>query len=125
MTLNSRYSFYDFSFFFVHPALPWCCYKLNARIAISFSTPYRLNVKLLYLVRDPRGNINSRKHTSWVQKSRKMQDFVRVCNNLESEFYAAKHFMKKFPDRFRYSTRFSTEYSTLCKILIRFCYLES
>lgn len=63
---------------------------------------FRLNVKILYLVRDPRGTLQSRKHREWCPGNQDCYDPVRLCSDLISDYSAAIRFQRKFPDRFKY-----------------------
>lgn len=60
-----------------------------------------LNVKILYLVRDPRGTLQSRKHREWCPGNQDCYDPVRLCSDLISDYSAAIRFQRKFPDRFK------------------------
>ena len=61
----------------------------------------RLNVRVLYLVRDPRGTMQSRSHRDdFCPGNPDCEDPARLCNDLVNDFYAAKRLRQDFPDRF-------------------------
>jgi len=60
-----------------------------------------LNVKVLLLVRDPRGTIQSRKHRDWCPGNPDCEDPARLCDDLVSDYHAVKDLMKRFPGRYK------------------------
>ena len=59
------------------------------------------NVKIIYLVRDPRAVINSRKTRSWCISEPLCIDPVNLCNDIFEDHHVAKGLYKTMPDRFR------------------------
>ncbi|KAK7580745.1 hypothetical protein V9T40_001374 [Parthenolecanium corni] len=61
----------------------------------------RLNVKIVYLVRDPRGTLQSRTHREWCPENSDCYDPLRLCSDLISDYSAAVRFRQKFPKTFK------------------------
>lgn len=61
----------------------------------------RLNVRMLLLVRDPRGTIQSRKHRDWCPGQPDCDQPVNLCDDLVSDYKAAVRLLDLYPDRFR------------------------
>ena len=59
-----------------------------------------LNVKVLLLVRDPRGTLESRRHRSWCPGHPDYEDPARLCQDLESDYQAYKALSTHFPARY-------------------------
>ncbi|XP_055379314.1 carbohydrate sulfotransferase 1-like [Condylostylus longicornis] len=60
-----------------------------------------LNVRVLVLVRDPRGTMQSRKHRLWCPGNPDCDRASNLCMDLVSDYSAAEHLLKKYPSRFR------------------------
>ncbi|XP_023348675.1 carbohydrate sulfotransferase 5 isoform X2 [Eurytemora carolleeae] len=60
-----------------------------------------LNVRVLLLVRDPRGTMESRKHRDWCPGNPDCEDPKKLCEDLESDYYAYKALLQTYPDRYR------------------------
>ena len=61
-----------------------------------------LNVKVLLLVRDPRGTLQSRKHREWCPKHPDCDDPKMLCQDLVDDYKAAVSMLRDFPARFRW-----------------------
>ena len=61
-----------------------------------------LNVKVLLLVRDPRGTLQSRKHREWCPKHPDCDDPKMLCQDLVDDYKAAWSMLRDFPARFRW-----------------------
>jgi hypothetical protein len=59
-----------------------------------------LNIKMIYLVRDPRGSLISRNKIDWCRATQSCIDAKIVCDNLVSDFKIAHKLKKKYPKRF-------------------------
>ena len=59
------------------------------------------NVKIIYLVRDPRAVINSRKTRSWCISEPLCIDPGNLCNDIFEDHHVAKGLYKTMPERFR------------------------
>ena len=60
-----------------------------------------LSVRVLLLVRDPRGTLESRKHRSWCPGHPDCEDPARLCQDLESDYQAYQALSKLFPGRYQ------------------------
>ena len=77
-----------------------------------------LNVKILLLVRDPRGTMESRKHRvnfvfenhklnfmfhiqDWCPNNPDCEDPARLCQDLKEDYYSFQKLSAKFPDRYK------------------------
>lgn len=61
-----------------------------------------LNVRVLLLVRDPRGILQSRKHRGWCPGNPDCDEPALVCSDMVADYEAAKRLRKLYPDTFRY-----------------------
>lgn len=57
-------------------------------------------LKMVYLVRDPRGMYSSRKGLDWCNSSRSCGDPSEVCNQLRQDILTAQQLRQEFPERF-------------------------
>lgn len=62
-----------------------------------------LGVRLVLLIRDPRGILQSRKHREWCPAKPDCSDPALVCADMVSDFSAAVKLSKKYPRSFRYN----------------------
>jgi hypothetical protein len=76
--------------------------------SFSFSLQYSiscigsLGVRVLLLVRDPRGTLQSRKHRDWCPGNPDCFEPIRLCTDLVADYSAAVRLTMKYPHRFRY-----------------------
>ena len=63
---------------------------------------FRLNVKVLYLVRDPRATLNSRSQLNWCRNQSDCENATVYCRMLEHEFHLAQEFVQKYPRTFKF-----------------------
>lgn len=75
--------------------------RLRLRLAEELLADPSLNVRVLLLVRDPRGTMQSRRHRDWCPGRPDCWDPVRLCADLMSDYSAAIRLTKIYPDRFR------------------------
>jgi len=61
-----------------------------------------LGVRVVLLVRDPRGTLQSRKHRDWCPGNPDCFEAVRLCTDLVADYSAAVRLVMKYPHRFRY-----------------------
>lgn len=61
----------------------------------------RLNVRILLLVRDPRGTLQSRKHRDWCPGIPDCDEPSLLCADMVSDYSAATRLQMLYPDRFR------------------------
>lgn len=62
-----------------------------------------LGIRLVLLIRDPRGILQSRKHREWCPTKPDCSDPALVCADMVSDFSAAVQLIKKYPYTFRYA----------------------
>lgn len=75
--------------------------RLRAELAEPLLIDPSLNVKIVLLVRDPRGTIQSRKHRDWCPGQPDCWQPAILCNDMVSDFKAAEILTKKYPLRFK------------------------
>lgn len=63
---------------------------------------FRLNVKVILLVRDPRGTMQSRRHRDWCPGAPDCDQSSYLCADLVADYSAAIRLKKLYPSRFRY-----------------------
>ena len=61
---------------------------------------HRLNIRLLYFIRDPRGTMQSRHHRDWCPGVPDCDSPAVLCSDLEDDYYAAQQLRKEYPGRF-------------------------
>lgn len=57
-------------------------------------------MRLVYLVRDPRGTLKSRESRPWCQNQIDCADAATLCQDLESDYQTARNLIRRFPTRF-------------------------
>ncbi|XP_046737913.1 carbohydrate sulfotransferase 4-like [Diprion similis] len=75
--------------------------RLRLHIAKELLADKKLGVRLVLLVRDPRGILQSRKHTSFCSKNPDCMDPGLLCADLVSDFNSAVELQEKYPTTFR------------------------
>lgn len=75
--------------------------RLRLALAESLLNDDALNVKIVLLVRDPRGIIQSRKHREWCPGQPDCDSSEILCNDMVLDFKAAEIFTKKYPKKFK------------------------
>lgn len=60
-----------------------------------------LNVRLVLLVRDPRGTLQSRKHRDWCPGRPDCDHPATLCRDMVSDYEAAKELLDAYPDRLK------------------------
>ncbi|KAJ8724719.1 hypothetical protein PYW07_015677 [Mythimna separata] len=73
--------------------------RLRLRLIEEILDDKALNVKVILLVRDPRGLMQSRRHRHFCELSPDCWEPPLVCADLLSDYLAARHIMQKYPDR--------------------------
>jgi len=74
--------------------------RLRLNLTQALVEDPRFKVKVLLLVRDPRGTIQSRKHRDWCPGNPDCEDPAKLCGDLVSDYHSAKRLIKQFPDRY-------------------------
>lgn len=75
--------------------------RLRLRVAEKLLSRKDLGIRLVLLVRDPRGILQSRKHREWCPTNPDCYDPALVCADMVSDFSAAVRLIKKYPNSFR------------------------
>eukprot|EP00088_Acartia_fossae_P008136 TRINITY_DN13852_c0_g2_i1.p1 TRINITY_DN13852_c0_g2~~TRINITY_DN13852_c0_g2_i1.p1 ORF type:complete len:458 (-),score=59.97 TRINITY_DN13852_c0_g2_i1:223-1596(-) len=75
--------------------------RLRLNLTQTLMTDPDNKVKVLLLVRDPRGTMESRKHRDWCPGNPDCEDPARLCQDLVSDYYAYKHLAKDYPGRYK------------------------
>uniref|UniRef100_A0A1B6DXR3 Sulfotransferase domain-containing protein n=1 Tax=Clastoptera arizonana TaxID=38151 RepID=A0A1B6DXR3_9HEMI len=75
--------------------------RLRLRLVEQLLSDPSLNIRVIYLVRDPRGTMQSRRHRDWCPGQPDCWDPSRLCTDLTSDYSAALRFAEKFPNTFR------------------------
>ncbi|RZC32824.1 carbohydrate sulfotransferase 5, partial [Asbolus verrucosus] len=74
--------------------------RLRLRLAEEILKDEKLNVKVLLLMRDPRGTLQSRKHRDWCPGQPDCDKPNLLCADMVSDYSAAIQLKKLYPDRF-------------------------
>ncbi|XP_046471357.1 carbohydrate sulfotransferase 5-like isoform X1 [Neodiprion pinetum] len=75
--------------------------RLRLRVAQQLLADEKLAVRLILLVRDPRGTLQSRKHRSFCRESPDCSDPSLLCADMVSDYNAAVELQRKYPSTFR------------------------
>ncbi|XP_037961155.1 carbohydrate sulfotransferase 5 [Teleopsis dalmanni] len=75
--------------------------RLRLSLAEELLKDDSLNVRIILLVRDPRGTMQSRKHRVWCAGNPDCDDPSFVCEDLVSDYKSAEILLDKYPSRFR------------------------
>lgn len=75
--------------------------RLRLNVAENLLAQTRLGIRLILLIRDPRGILQSRKHREWCPTSPDCSDPALVCADMVSDFSVAVRLIKKYPRSFR------------------------
>lgn len=62
---------------------------------------FSLNVRIILLVRDPRGTLQSRKHRDWCPGQPDCDQPEILCDDLVDDYFTAINFTEKYPQRFK------------------------
>jgi hypothetical protein len=60
---------------------------------------------MIFMVRDPRGTMQSRLKREWCPSSPDCMEAELLCADLKANFYAAVQMEKKYPNQFRWVLR--------------------
>lgn len=75
---------------------------VRLRLALTqpiLDDPQLANVRLVLLIRDPRGTLQSRKHRDWCPGQPDCDDPRALCADMEADYYAARTMLRDYPDR--------------------------
>lgn len=74
--------------------------RLRAELSEELLLDTSLNIKIVLLIRDPRGTMLSRQHEKWCMES-ECGNATMMCEDMVSDFKAAKMLYKKYAHRFK------------------------
>ncbi|GLH08875.1 Uncharacterized protein GBIM_14026 [Gryllus bimaculatus] len=74
--------------------------RLRLKLVEEFLKDPSLNVRVLLLVRDPRGTVQSRKHRVWCPNHPDCAEPALLCSDLVADYSAAVELNAKYPNRF-------------------------
>lgn len=75
--------------------------RLRLWLAEELLKDQQLNVKVVLLVRDPRGTLQSRKHRDWCPGEPDCDQASNLCADMVADYKAANNLIKKYPKTFR------------------------
>ncbi|CAH1111051.1 unnamed protein product [Psylliodes chrysocephalus] len=75
--------------------------RLNLEVAEDLLEDKSLNVKVILLIRDPRGTLQSRKHRDWCPGKPDCDQPYNLCNDMVSDYRSAVKLKRRHSDRFR------------------------
>ncbi|XP_034942897.1 carbohydrate sulfotransferase 5-like isoform X2 [Chelonus insularis] len=75
--------------------------RLRLKIAEVLLKDESLGVRMVLLMRDPRGLMQSRKHRNWCPSSPDCYDPARVCADMISDYESAVRLKKQYSQRFK------------------------
>jgi len=75
--------------------------RLRLNLTRIFMDDESNKVKVLLLVRDPRGTMESRRHRDWCPGNPDCEDPAKLCGDLESDYYAYQQLVKQYPERYK------------------------
>jgi len=74
--------------------------RLRLNLTRQFIEDQSLNVRVLLLVRDPRGTIQSRKHRTWCPGNPDCEDPKLLCQDLVDDYHSFQVLKSEYPDRY-------------------------
>lgn len=63
--------------------------------------PQLTNIRLVLLIRDPRGTLQSRKHRDWCPGQPDCDDPAALCRDMEADYVAAQSLLRLYPGRLK------------------------
>ncbi|KAG4073188.1 hypothetical protein HA402_002577 [Bradysia odoriphaga] len=75
--------------------------RLRLALAEQLLNDPHLNVRIVLLIRDPRGTMQSRKHRDWCPGNSDCDQAHILCKDMVSDYYAAEILSKKYPQNFK------------------------
>lgn len=60
-----------------------------------------LNVRVMLLVRDPRGTMESRKHRDWCPQNPDCEDPAKLCQDLVDDYHSLRKLVGQYPERYK------------------------
>lgn len=89
------------SFCKVFPLQSMKIVRLRLALAEQLLDDPDLNVRIVLLIRDPRGTLQSRKHREWCPGRPDCDHPPTLCKDMVADYYAAEILNRKYPQRFR------------------------
>ncbi|XP_063704748.1 carbohydrate sulfotransferase 5 [Culicoides brevitarsis] len=74
--------------------------RLRAALAQVLLDDPTLNVRIILLIRDPRGTMQSRRHRDWCPGQPDCDHVPTVCADMVADYHAARNLTRLYPDRF-------------------------
>lgn len=75
--------------------------RLRLALAEQLIADESLNIRVVLLIRDPRGTLQSRKHREWCPGKPDCDDPAALCHDMVADYYAAQILEKKYPAKFK------------------------
>ena len=75
--------------------------RLRANLTEPLLRDSRLNLRVILLVRDPRGTMNSRKNLKFCNLRPDCYSAKKLCQDLESDYFSGLTFEQAYPKKFR------------------------
>ncbi|XP_031777132.1 carbohydrate sulfotransferase 4 isoform X2 [Nasonia vitripennis] len=75
--------------------------RLRLQPMEKFLQQNELGIRIVLLIRDPRGVLQSRKHREWCPSEPDCFDPTTLCNDMISDYNAAVRFSKRYPNTFK------------------------
>ncbi|ODM97584.1 Carbohydrate sulfotransferase 4 [Orchesella cincta] len=93
--------------------------RMRLRLAKSLLENKKFNIRLLLLIRDPRGTMQSRNHREWCPEDPDCYEPSRLCADMVDDFNYAEKLREQYADRFlsiRYEDMSLSPYESMQKI---------
>lgn len=75
--------------------------NISSYLFLFYPLFHSLNVRVILLIRDPRGSLQSRKHRVWCPGRPDCDHPPTVCNDMQADYEAAVELTKQYPNKFR------------------------
>lgn len=75
--------------------------RLRLALAEQLIADETLSTRIVLLIRDPRGTLQSRKHREWCPGRPDCDDPAALCHDMVADYYAAQILTKKYPTKFK------------------------
>jgi len=76
-------------------------YMMSILTSFFFPIDSLSSVRIVLLVRDPRGTMQSRRHRVWCGGNEDCEDPRLVCQDLQDDYKTAEMLLQKYPSRFK------------------------
>ncbi|KAJ0181057.1 hypothetical protein K1T71_003142 [Dendrolimus kikuchii] len=75
--------------------------RYRLRLVQNILEDHQLNIRVVLLIRDPRGVLQSRRHLDFCQKAPDCREPERLCADMVNDYVAAKQLMLDYPGRLK------------------------